>query len=117
MFFLQYCILFPLWLFSQSSVAYVHKAEVLSLLVFDLLPQLLHIREEEIFLQMHSFFPSTEYRKYKIGNILKSDFKRLKFPYGSIFLYIVFRKVVFSDRMLHSMTFSECQNTGEAKLP
>lgn len=42
-FFLQNCILFPLWLFSQSSVAYVRKAEVLSLLVFDLLPQLLCI--------------------------------------------------------------------------
>lgn len=30
--FLQCCILFPLWLFSQPSVAYVFRAEVLSLL-------------------------------------------------------------------------------------
>lgn len=100
MFFLQYCILFPLWLFSQSSVAYVHKAEVLSLLVFDLLPQLLHIKKKKSF-QMQVLFSLYRIYKVLIWQHFKINFNSLM----AVYFTLAYREVAFSSIVLWKMTF------------
>lgn len=95
--FLQYCILFPLWLFSQPSVAYVFKAEVLSLLV-DLLPQLLHIfkkKKKNRQQDTKSYFHSSA-SKYAKDLALYIVFKRIAliaYLVISIFVNLIFLSI------------------------